>query len=127
MICSGMSLTLATKFELDLEEVAEQNLAKCEGAVGIAPGSPPFDADSRKAERFPRRFLIDFATTHDKDENPFVRVYYRSKPFGDELTDNSPRRRMGTASTTPSTCPCGRPGMVAADSEAAGGQAGRKQ
>jgi len=81
---------VATKFELDLEQVAEQNLAKCEGRWGRLPVRKPFDADSPEDQRFPRRFLIDFATTHDEDENPFVRVYYQNKPFGNELDDNSP-------------------------------------
>jgi NTP pyrophosphatase (non-canonical NTP hydrolase) len=83
---------VATKFGLDLEQVAEQNLAKCEGRWGALPVRKPFDADAPEGQRFPRRFLIDFATTHDKDENPFVRVFYQNKPFGNELDDNSPSK-----------------------------------
>jgi NTP pyrophosphatase (non-canonical NTP hydrolase) len=82
----------ATKFNLDLEQVAVQNLAKCQGRWGKPPAREPFDAQAPEGQRFPRRFLIDFATTHDKHENPFVRVYYENKPFGDELDDNSPRK-----------------------------------
>ena len=37
----------------------------------------------------PRRFLVDFTTFHDENENPKVRVMYRGQPFGDELTDNA--------------------------------------
>jgi len=83
---------VATKFGLDLGQVAEQNLAKCEGRWGELPFRSPFDAEAPEEQRFPRRFLIDFATTHDEHENPFVRAYYQNKPFGDELDDNSPEK-----------------------------------
>lgn len=80
---------VATKFGLDLAQVAEQNLAKCEGRWGDLPVRKPFDADAPEGQKFPRRFLIDFATTHDKDENPFVRVFFQGRQFGNELNDNS--------------------------------------
>ena len=80
---------VTTKFGLDLEQVAEQNLAKCEGRWGKLPVREPFDAKAPDGQRFPRRFLIDFATTHDKDENPTVRVFYQGRQFVSELTDNS--------------------------------------
>ncbi len=80
---------LATKFDLCLNEVAEQNLTKCEHRWGQLPDLPAFDAGFPEGERFPRRFLIDFATTHDQDEKPVVRVYYKNRQFGDVLTDNA--------------------------------------
>jgi NTP pyrophosphatase (non-canonical NTP hydrolase) len=80
---------LATKFGFTLQEIAERNLKKCEQRWGPLPERRPFDADYLEHERFPRRFLIDFATTHDKNERPVVRVYYKDEPFGDKLTDNS--------------------------------------
>ena len=83
---------VATKFELDLEQVAKQNLAKCEGRWGPLPVREPFDSKAPEGQKFSRRFLIDFATTHDKAENKFVRVYYQNKPFGNELDDNSHRK-----------------------------------
>jgi NTP pyrophosphatase (non-canonical NTP hydrolase) len=83
---------VATKFGLNLGEVAEQNLAKCKRRFGELPARKPFDADAPEDQRFPRRFVVDFATTHDKSENAFVRVYYDNNPFGDELDDNSPRK-----------------------------------
>ena len=79
----------ATKFDLDLAEVAEQNLVKCEERWGPLPTRTPFDAESPDGQRFPRRFLVDFTTFHDENENPKVRVMYKGKPFGDELTDNA--------------------------------------
>src|SRR5262249_50952272 len=80
---------LATKFGLDLAEVAERNLAKCEHRWGALPKREPLDAGFPEGERFPRRFVIDFATTHDKDEKEVVRVFYKGEPFGDPLTDNA--------------------------------------
>jgi NTP pyrophosphatase (non-canonical NTP hydrolase) len=79
----------ATKFGLDLEVVAERNLAKCEGRWGPLPDREPFDAGYPDNERFPRRFMIDFATTHDENERPIIRVFYKGQPFGDPLTDNA--------------------------------------
>jgi len=80
---------VATKFGLDLREVAERNLVKCEQRWGPLPERPPFDDGYPENERFPRRFLIDFATTHDRDEKPIIRVFYKGEPFGDLLTDNA--------------------------------------
>lgn len=79
----------ATKFGLSLAALAEQNLAKCEGRWGPLPDRPPFDAGFPDGQRFPRRFLVDFNTFHDENEVPRVRVMYKGKPFGDELTDNA--------------------------------------
>ena len=81
--------TVATKVGLDLADVAARNLDKVEKRWGPLPEREPFDAGYPENERFPRRFLIDFATTHDKDEKPIVRVFYKNEPFGDPLTDNS--------------------------------------
>ncbi len=80
---------VATKFGFTLEEIAERNLAKCEQRWGPLPIRPPFDEGYPDNERFPRRFLIDFATTHDQNERPVLRVFYKGEPFGDALTDNS--------------------------------------
>ncbi|MFO0824973.1 MAG: putative DNA base hypermodification protein [Gemmataceae bacterium] len=80
---------LATKFGLNLENIATRNLAKCEHRWGPPPARPAFDATFPETERFPRRFLIDFATTHDQDEKPVIRVFYKGKQFGDVLTDNA--------------------------------------
>lgn len=80
---------VATKFDLDLAAVAEQNLAKCEGRWGELKHRTPFDAELPESERFPRRFSIDFVTFHDEDDTQKVRVMYRGKQFGDDLNDNS--------------------------------------
>jgi hypothetical protein len=66
-----------------------QTRFKCEQRWGPLPVRPPFDEGYSDNERFPRRFLIDFATTHDQNERPVLRVFYKGEPFGDALTDNS--------------------------------------
>ena len=80
---------VATKFGLDLSELAEQNLVKCEERWGPLPVREPFDAAFPNDQRFPRQFAVDFVTYHDEDDAPRVRVMYKGKQFGDDLTDNS--------------------------------------
>ncbi len=80
---------VATKFDLDLGQVAEQNLAKCEGRWGALQPRVPFDAGFQDTERFPRQFSIDFLTYHDEENAPKVRVMYKGKQFGDDLNDNA--------------------------------------
>lgn len=84
--------TVATRFGLDLSEVAKRNLVKCENRWGELPDRPAFDATFPETERFPRKFLVDFATTHDENEKPVVQVFYQGKPFGNVLSDNSYER-----------------------------------
>src|SRR5262249_47309424 len=79
----------ATKFGLSLADIAQQNIDKCEGRWGALPNRPAFDANSAEGQRFPRRFLVDFATFHDENESPKVMVMYKGKRFGDVLDDNS--------------------------------------
>ncbi len=80
---------VATKFDLDLAQVAKQNLTKCEGRWGDPPGREPFDAGFPDDQRFPRQFSVDFLTYHDAEGAPRVRVMYKGKQFGDDLTDLS--------------------------------------
>lgn len=80
---------VATKFDLDLAQVAEQNLAKCEKRWGNLQPREAFDAGYPDNERFPRQFPIDFLTYHDEKNEPRIKVMYKGKPFGDELTDNA--------------------------------------
>lgn|SRR5487761_530602 len=80
---------IASKFELSLADVARRNLDKCQRRWGIPPDRQPFDAAFSENERFPRRFLVDFATARDKQERPVVRVSYNGEPLGDTLTDNA--------------------------------------
>jgi NTP pyrophosphatase (non-canonical NTP hydrolase) len=80
---------VATKFDLDLAQVAEANLAKCEGRWGDLPVREAFDAGFPDDQRLPRQFSFDFLTYHDAGGAPKVRVMYKGKQFGDDLDDNA--------------------------------------
>lgn len=80
---------VATKFDLDLAQVAEQNLAKCEARWGDLRPREPYDAGFPEGQRFPRQFSIDFLTYHDEENAPRVRVMHMGKQFGNDLTDNA--------------------------------------
>ena len=80
---------VATKFDLDLAQVAELNLTKCKGRFGQLKQRTPFDANFPENERFPRKFSIDFVTFHGEDDGQKVRLMYKGKQFGDDLNDNS--------------------------------------
>jgi NTP pyrophosphatase (non-canonical NTP hydrolase) len=80
---------VATKFGLDLGEVAKQNLVKCEDRWGRLPVRQPFDAQFPLDERFPRQFSVNFLTYHDDADTPKVRVMYKGRQFGDDLDDNA--------------------------------------
>jgi NTP pyrophosphatase (non-canonical NTP hydrolase) len=80
---------VATKFDLDLAKVAEQNLAKCESRWGSLQKRAPFDETFPPTEQLPRQFSIDFLTYHDAQNEPHVKVMYKGEQFGDNLKDNS--------------------------------------
>lgn len=80
---------VATKFDLDLSIVAEQNLSKCESRWGQMPTRLPFDSDFPEIERFPRKFSVDIFTYHDANGAPKVRAMYKGKQFGDDVDDNA--------------------------------------
>jgi NTP pyrophosphatase (non-canonical NTP hydrolase) len=80
---------VATKFDLDLGEVAAHNLSKTSQRWAGLPNREPFDARFPKKERFPRQFVVSFQTKVDADRTSRVSVKYRGKRFGDDLTDNA--------------------------------------
>lgn len=82
----------ATKFGLNLEEIASQNLAKCEQRFGASASGAPFDVEFPETEQLPRQIQIDFNTVHDQDDKPKMLAYYKGEPFGDPLTDNAYER-----------------------------------
>lgn len=82
---------VASKFDLDLGEVAQQNIEKCRnrwGARGAARVGHDFDGQYPKGERLPRQFVVEF-----RDEPgegiARLRAYVGGKQIGDPLTDNS--------------------------------------
>jgi NTP pyrophosphatase (non-canonical NTP hydrolase) len=81
---------VATKFDLRLTEIAQNNLTKCERRwVKSQVELPPFDEGYPDNERLPRQFQIDFNTIHDADDKPQMKAYYKGKQFGNDLTDNA--------------------------------------
>lgn len=89
----------ATKFDLDLEEVAKQNIEKTKGrwpSKGNARQSSLFDADAshlldeeyEKPEQLPREFSVKFAEV-TKDDGVRVITTMDGKQIGDTLTDNA--------------------------------------
>jgi hypothetical protein len=80
---------VATKFGLNLADIADQNLAKCEQRFGRGTEVMAFDADYPENERLPRSFPVDFTTVHDENGKPRMKAYYKGKQFGNDLTDNA--------------------------------------
>lgn len=84
----------ATRFNLSLEDVASQNLAKTQarfGPRGEGIGGPPhiFDAEFPESERFPRSFCADFRPWVDSAGITGMRVFVEGRQLGQSLTDNA--------------------------------------
>lgn len=87
----------ATKFDLDLNHIAEQNLLKTrarwsstlsEGGLPFEPQARTFDARFPEHERFPRQFVADFRPKFEKGAVQ-TRVFVDGTQMGDPLTDNA--------------------------------------
>ena len=86
----------ATNFDLDLGQIAEQNLEKTQGRWGVGGGgqSPAlpkahlFDQHFPKNERFPRRFIADFQQLEESGVTK-MRIMVDGIQLGEDLTDNS--------------------------------------
>jgi NTP pyrophosphatase (non-canonical NTP hydrolase) len=81
---------VATKFGLDLDQVAEQNLAKTRDRWGVAsPEKPrPFDEGRPPAEQLPRRFEIRVVQMVEGGRAK-VECWWGELQVGDHLTDNA--------------------------------------
>lgn len=87
----------ATKFDLDLNDVAERNLEKTRARWGVpddggllfAPKTHAFDERFPESERFPRRIVADFRQWNDQDGVLKARVFVDGKQMGQDLTDNA--------------------------------------
>ena len=80
---------VASKFELNLSEVAASNLDKVKARWAGEPAEPVcFDATFPESERLPRLFEVELV---DKGGNTRrrLRVLIDGKPLGAELTDNA--------------------------------------
>jgi len=83
----------ATRFDLDLSEIAERNLSKTQARFGtedspllLLPHS--FDAQFPAKERFPRHFTADFRQRVESDGLKTC-VFVDGKQMGQPLTDNA--------------------------------------
>lgn len=79
---------LASKYELDLDDIAAQNLLKVDALYDQSGAAHRFDADYGEGERFPRRFT---ATFHENREGSRVEVRTEIEGVlvGAALTDNA--------------------------------------
>ena len=86
----------ATKFNLDLAQVAHHNLHKTRARWGVPPDggglfepqARAFDAAFPENERFPRRLVADFRPWMDKGARQ-IKVFVEGVQMGAPLTDNA--------------------------------------
>lgn len=80
---------VASKFELNLSEVAAANLEKVQARWAGGPNEPLcFDAELPAGERLPRHFEVELIDTGG-DGPRRLRVLINGEPIGAELTDNA--------------------------------------
>ncbi|MGM4965752.1 nucleoside triphosphate pyrophosphohydrolase family protein [Tardiphaga sp. 1201_B9_N1_1] len=80
---------LATKYNLDLDELAEQNLRKTRKRyLESKVACPIYDGVFNEAERFPDRFVLELTET-SIGGNSFVKVFHNGDQIGATLTDNA--------------------------------------
>lgn len=85
---------IATKFELDLGEIAEENLLKTADRWGALSGGRAeadlFDRDATPSQRLPRSFDVAFETVSLQNRpEPIIQGSWNGRPWGDPLADNS--------------------------------------
>ncbi|MEB3179288.1 MAG: nucleoside triphosphate pyrophosphohydrolase family protein [Nostocaceae cyanobacterium] len=87
---------VASKFDLDLQEIAEGNLKKCLdrwGDIGsvqtdVKTRGYLFDSNFPENEQFPRQFQVEI-TEVNKDNSVKMRAFITGQKIGADLTDNS--------------------------------------
>jgi NTP pyrophosphatase (non-canonical NTP hydrolase) len=78
---------LATKFGLDLDDVATANLLKVADRWRESPHLDPFDLDYPETERLPRHARIEFQLQTRPDGRTATVITLDGHPIGDPLTD----------------------------------------
>jgi len=84
---------VSSKFDLDLEKIAESNLQKCHdrwrsedsGMKGVYI----FDHNFPKSQRLPRQFKVEFMEVIENNLLPKMKAFINGKQIGNDLTDNS--------------------------------------
>jgi NTP pyrophosphatase (non-canonical NTP hydrolase) len=79
---------LASKYDLDLDEVARQNLGKVQALYDRTDSPHRFDADFAESERFPRQFIATFREIQEGSRIE-VRTEINGMLVGSALTDNA--------------------------------------
>lgn len=82
---------LATKFDLDLEEIAKSNLKKVQErwlSNRTETGSQYFDKDFPEHEKLPRQFEFIIKETIENNSER-VQCFFDNKQIGNDLTDNA--------------------------------------
>lgn len=82
---------VASKFDLNLEAIAESNLAKVRERFDhkmVGTSSYNFDKDFPAREILPRQFAIEIRQI-DEDDSYRVQSFFEGKQVGDDLTDNA--------------------------------------
>lgn len=87
---------VASKFDLDLEEIAEGNLKKCLDRWGwresVQTGAKAtgyiFDRDFPEHERLPQQFVVEI-TEVSKNNSVKMKAFVKGQQIGNDLTDNS--------------------------------------
>ncbi|HAG79881.1 MAG TPA: nucleotide pyrophosphohydrolase [Cyanobacteria bacterium UBA12227] len=86
---------VATKFDLDLDSIAESNLRKCQSRWGwrdevqnVSCFPSYFDSEFPESERLPRKFKVEF-TQMIEDNSVKMRAFIEGEQVGNDLTDNS--------------------------------------
>jgi NTP pyrophosphatase (non-canonical NTP hydrolase) len=81
---------VASKFGLDLDDIAEANLAKTLDRWPTVRRAAPrlFDEEAEEHQQLPRRFEVCIAE-EGEGEARRVRCYMGAQPLGDPLTDNA--------------------------------------
>lgn len=79
---------LATKYGLDLDEIAAQNLRKVAALHVVPPRPATYDASYGDEERLPRRLLVQFREIQEGTRTE-VRMEINGRLIGAALTDNA--------------------------------------
>ncbi|MCT7983106.1 nucleoside triphosphate pyrophosphohydrolase family protein [Laspinema sp. A4] len=83
---------LSSKFNLNLEQIAEGNLQKCRDRWGwrdlVETGAYIFDRDFPEHERLPRQFVVEI-TEVSENNSVKMKAFINGEQIGDPLTDNS--------------------------------------
>jgi NTP pyrophosphatase (non-canonical NTP hydrolase) len=81
--------TLAAKFDLDLEDVAQANLTKLHDRYRTTGEPIYFDEGFPDDQRIPREFEVLFCERHDGKRNKLFVIRDDGMRLGDPITDNS--------------------------------------